>query len=71
MRVRIAARGSDSFFDNKGNKLTKEQQEHFKDVAPELKDENGNLKVFYHGTARADRVYVGVYSNNEIIIDDF
>ena len=42
--------------DNQGRTLTKEQQEYFKNVSPKLKDENNNLKVFYHGTARADRV---------------
>lgn len=36
--------------DSQGRKLTKEQQEYFKDVSPELKDEDGNLKVMYHST---------------------
>lgn len=36
--------------DNQGRKLSKEQKEYFKNVIPELKDENGNLKVLYHGT---------------------
>lgn len=35
-------------FDNKGRKLSKEQQEYFKDS--KARDENGNLKVLYHGT---------------------
>ena len=35
-------------FDNKGRKLSKEQQEYFKDS--KARDENGNLKVVYHGT---------------------
>lgn len=35
-------------YDNQGRKLTKEQQEYFKDS--KAKDENGNLKVLYHGT---------------------
>lgn len=42
--------------DSEGNELTNEQQEYFKDVAKELRDENGRIKPFYHGTARADRV---------------
>lgn len=36
--------------DTDGRKLSKEQQNYFKDVVPELKDKNGNLKVLYHGT---------------------
>ena len=39
-----------SLTDNQGRTLTKEQQEFFKDVSPEVKDENGNLKRFYHGS---------------------
>jgi hypothetical protein len=35
-------------FDNKGRKLTKAQQEYFKNSV--VKDEKGNLKVVYHGT---------------------
>lgn len=35
-------------YDNQGKKLSKEQQEFFKDS--KTKDENGNLKVLYHGT---------------------
>ena len=35
-------------FDNKGRKLSKEQQEYFKNS--KVRDENGNLKVMYHGT---------------------
>lgn len=34
--------------DNLGNKLSKEQQEFFKDS--KIRDENGNLEVMYHGT---------------------
>lgn len=45
-----------SLSDNQGRTLTEEQQEYFKNVSPKLKDENNNLKVFYHGTARADRL---------------
>ena len=36
--------------DTKGRKLSEEQIERYKDVSPEFKDENGNLKVLYHGT---------------------
>lgn len=36
--------------DTDGRKLSKEQQEYFKNVTSELKDDNGNLKVLYHGT---------------------
>lgn len=43
-----------SLTDNKGRELSKEQQERFKDVSPKLKDENGNLKVMYHGTPNGD-----------------
>lgn len=42
--------------DNKGRKLSENQKEYYKDISPELKDENGNLKTYYHGTQRADRV---------------
>ena len=35
-------------FDNQGRTLTKKQQEYFKDS--KAVDENGNLKVLYHGT---------------------
>jgi hypothetical protein len=34
--------------DNKGRTLSREQQEYFKDS--KVRDENGNLKVMYHGT---------------------
>lgn len=44
------------FIDSDGNELTNEQQEYFEDVAKELRDENGRIKPFYHGTTRADRV---------------
>lgn len=36
--------------DTQGRKLSDNQKEYFKNVIPELKDENGNLKVLYHGT---------------------
>jgi hypothetical protein len=37
-----------SLSDSDGNKLTKEQAEYFKDS--KMRDENGSLKVMYHGT---------------------
>lgn len=45
--------------DSTGNKLTENQVDYFKDS--KVRDELGNLKVVYHGTARADRV--GTYFN--------
>ena len=36
--------------DNKGRILSKQQQEIYKNVSPELRDENGNLKTLYHGS---------------------
>ena len=42
--------------DSQGNELTEAQQRRYKNVAPELRDEDGKIKPFYHGTARADRV---------------
>lgn len=40
--------------DNKGRQLSTQQQEYFKDS--KVRDENGELKTYYHGTQRADRV---------------
>ncbi len=42
--------------DSQGNALTEAQQRRYKNMAPELRDEDGKIKPFYHGTARADRV---------------
>ena len=36
--------------DTKGRKFTKQQKERYKGISPELLDENGNLKVLYHGS---------------------
>lgn len=47
--------------DSEGNKLSEQQIKRYKNVAPELRDEQGRIKPFYHGTARADRV--GNYFN--------
>ena len=41
-----------SLSDSEGKKLTKEQSEYFKDS--KMRDDNGNLKVMYHGTPNAD-----------------
>ena len=40
-----------SLSDSDGKQLTKEQQEYFKDS--KMRDENGNLKVMYHGSQNA------------------
>ena len=42
--------------DSEGRELSKEQQERYKDVSPELRDSEGHLKRYYHGTNRGDRV---------------
>lgn len=47
--------------DSEGNKLSEEQVKRYRNIAPELRDEKGRIKPFYHGTARADRV--GNYFN--------
>jgi hypothetical protein len=39
-----------SLSDSNGNKLSEGQQEYFKDS--KVRDENGNLKVMYHGTSK-------------------
>jgi hypothetical protein len=41
-----------SLSDSDGNQLSKEQQEYFKDS--KMRDENGSLKVMYHGTPNGD-----------------
>lgn len=40
--------------DNEGNSLSEDQKSFFRES--KIRDENGNLKVMYHGTARMDRV---------------
>lgn len=47
--------------DSEGNPLSDEQIKRYKNIAPELRDEQGRIKPFYHGTSRADRV--GNYFN--------
>ena len=44
-----------SLKDSKGNTLTKEQQEYFKDS--KVRDENGNLLVVYHGSSAKFTVF--------------
>lgn len=44
-----------SLKDSDGNKLTKQQQEYFKDS--KVRDENGNLLVMYHGTPNEFTVF--------------
>ena len=41
--------------DNNGNKLTDEQKEYFKDS--KILDDNGNLKVMYHGSTESFTVF--------------
>lgn len=41
-----------SISDSEGNQLSKEQREYFADS--KIRDENGNLKVMYHGTPSGD-----------------
>ena len=43
--------GQFSLSDSDGKELTKDQQEYFKDS--KMRDENGNLKVMYHGSENA------------------
>lgn len=54
-----------SVSDSDGKKLTKEQQEYFKDS--KVRDENGNLKVMYHGTERGGfHTFDGRFSDDDI-----
>lgn len=53
-----------SLADSDGNQLTKEQQEYFKDS--KMRDENGNLKVMYHGTGEGGfHTFNPLYSHRE------
>lgn len=36
--------------DNKGRRLTQNQVDFYKNIAPEFRDEEGNIKTYYHGT---------------------
>ena len=51
-----------SLTDSNGKELTKEQQEYFKDS--KVRDENGNLKVMYHGTADGGYTVFDTYGSN-------
>lgn len=48
------SKGKFSLKDNEGNTLSDNQAEYFKES--KVRDDEGNLKVMYHGTSRADRV---------------
>lgn len=54
--------------DSNGRKLTPQQQEYFKDVSPEVRDDNGNLMRFYHGgnsdNTTFDRTKGGLSNSN-------
>lgn len=54
-------------FDNQGRKLTKQQQEYFKDS--KVRDKNGNLLTVYHGTNNNftifENEFIGKNTNNE------
>ena len=52
--IRAERTSNTAEYDNQGNKLSKAQRDFFKDS--KVRDENGKLKVVYHGTQRADRV---------------
>lgn len=53
-----------SLSDSDGKKLTKEQGEYFKDS--KMRDENGNLKVMYHGSQDAGfHVFDGKFSDDD------
>ena len=51
-----------SLSDSNGKTLTKEQQEYFKDS--KVRDENGNLKVMYHGTSNGGHTVFDTYGSN-------
>lgn len=52
--IRAERTSTTTEYDNQGNRLTRAQRDFFKDS--KVRDENGKLKVVYHGTQRADRV---------------
>ncbi len=54
-----------SISDSNGRQLTKEQQEYFKDS--KVRDENGNLKVMYHGSQDAGfHVFDSKFSDDDM-----
>ena len=48
--------------DSNGNQLSNEQQDFFKDSV--VRDENGNLKVMYHGTSNGGHTVFDTYGGN-------
>ena len=48
--------------DSNGRKLSEEQKEYFKDT--KVVDENGNLKVMYHGTSNGGHTVFDTYGSN-------
>lgn len=52
-----------SLSDSEGNKLTEKQSEYFKDS--KMRDDNGNLKVMYHGSQ-----YAGFHEFDSLFSDD-
>lgn len=55
---------------SEGNPLSDEQIKRYKNIAPELRDEKGRIKPFYHGTSReyyAARNYKGSIDAVEIV----
>ena len=51
-----------SLSDSNGRQLTNEQQDYFKDSV--VRDENGNLKVMYHGTSKGGYTVFDTYGSN-------
>ena len=51
-----------SLSDSTGRQLSTEQQDYFKDSI--VRDENGNLKVMYHGTSKGGHTVFDTYGSN-------
>ena len=51
-----------SLSDSNGRQLSEEQQKFFKDSV--VRDENGNLKVMYHGTSKGGHTVFDTYGSN-------
>lgn len=63
--VKVPQDGSNvkySISDSNGRQLSNEQQEFFKDSV--VRDENGNLKVMYHGTSKGGHTVFDTYGSN-------
>lgn len=62
-----------SLKDSKGNTLTEEQAEYFK--GSKVRDENGTLKVVYHGTRKADftvfKRNINFFTDNKEMADSY